>query len=374
MSFLPANNNLLKSKQHFQILDGLRGVAAISIVIFHFMEEVIIDYSKNFIGHGYLAVDFFFCLSGFVIAYAYQNRIERLGFWNFFLRRLIRLHPLIFLGAVLGLLTFLFDPFASYQNLYSAQQLVLYFLASVFLVPVKIVPERFYNLFPLNAPSWSLFWEYIASFAYALILFKIGKKPLIFLAILGAVILCFVAYNAKTLAGGWSYQTFWDGGARILFSFSMGMLVYRYNLILKNKLGFIWLSIFLFLTFLSPYNEAWNYLTEPFIAIVIYPLLVSLGAGCVGTKRLGTLCNFFGNISFPLYATHFAIIWIFANYYNTQHPSFAYISWVMVFGTIFCIGFAYLVLKLYDEPIRKYLNNKMKEKVVAKGNLQTSDF
>jgi len=76
------NTDILRPKQHFEILDGLRGVAALAVVVFHFMEIVIPDYSKNFIAHGFLAVDFFFCLSGFVIGYAYDNRIENMACWN----------------------------------------------------------------------------------------------------------------------------------------------------------------------------------------------------------------------------------------------------------------------------------------------------
>src|ERR1700750_3181305 len=98
------NAEILKTKQHFEILDGLRGVAAIAIVTFHFMEVVYSDYSKNFIGHGFLAVDFFFCLSGFVIAYAYDDRLAKMGVIEFFKSRLIRLHPLVVFGSVIGLL------------------------------------------------------------------------------------------------------------------------------------------------------------------------------------------------------------------------------------------------------------------------------
>src|SRR5580704_10315042 len=105
------NSGILKTKQHFEILDGLRGVAALAIVTFHFMEVVYSDYSKNFIGHGFLAVDFFFCLSGFVIAYAYDDRIGQLSILAFFRARLIRLHPMVVMGVVLGLASFLFDPF-----------------------------------------------------------------------------------------------------------------------------------------------------------------------------------------------------------------------------------------------------------------------
>src|SRR3982750_333356 len=96
------DTTILRTKQHFQVLDGLRGIAALSVVMFHFMEWVYTDYTRNFIAHGFLAVDFFFCLSGFVIGYAYDNRIGKMGVKEFFKSRLIRLHPLVVLGAVLG--------------------------------------------------------------------------------------------------------------------------------------------------------------------------------------------------------------------------------------------------------------------------------
>src|SRR5436190_21778192 len=118
--------DVLETKQHFEVLDGLRGIAALAVVIFHFMEWVFTDSSKNFIGHGFLAVDFFFCLSGFVIGYAYDDRIGKMGPGKFFKARLIRLHPLVVLGSVLGLLGLLLDPFAS-PIAYNAGKLALLF-------------------------------------------------------------------------------------------------------------------------------------------------------------------------------------------------------------------------------------------------------
>src|SRR6201992_3323380 len=179
-------HEILQTKQRFEILDGLRGIAALSVVTFHFMEIVYSDYSKNFIGHGFLAVDFFFCLSGFVIGYAYDDRIREMGAWEFFKSRLIRLHPLVVLGSVLGLLAFLFDPFGGHPELYSTGKIILVFLASIFLVPLPIVNDRAFNLFSFNAPAWSLFWEYVANIFYALVLCKISRRWLILLTILSA--------------------------------------------------------------------------------------------------------------------------------------------------------------------------------------------
>ncbi|RZK17378.1 MAG: acyltransferase, partial [Pedobacter sp.] len=121
--------SLLKTKQHFTILDGLRGVAALAIVAFHFM-EVVFEFSKNILGHGFLAVDFFFCLSGFVIAYAYDDRLGKMGIMEFFKSRVIRLHPLVIFGSVLGLLSFLFDPFGGTAAQYSIGKITLLFLTS----------------------------------------------------------------------------------------------------------------------------------------------------------------------------------------------------------------------------------------------------
>ncbi|HTJ53585.1 MAG TPA: acyltransferase, partial [Cyclobacteriaceae bacterium] len=156
MNEVKPNPSLLNTKKHFEILDGLRGVAALAVVIFHFTEWVSPNASKNFIGHGFLAVDFFFCLSGFVIGYAYDDRIGKMGVKEFFKSRLIRLHPLVILGSVLGLLGFLLDPFAS-PSAYNSGEVAVLFVCSLFLIPLPLMKERFFNLFAFNAPAWSLF-------------------------------------------------------------------------------------------------------------------------------------------------------------------------------------------------------------------------
>jgi len=252
MNMQKTGNGILETRQHFEILDGLRGVAALSVVIFHFMEIVYTDYNKNFIGHGFLAVDFFFCLSGFVIAYAYDNRIKKIGAWEFFKSRLIRLHPLVVLGTVLGLLAFFFDPFGGQAGTYSAGKIVLLCLASLLLIPFPVMPDRYFNLFGFNAPAWSLFWEYVANIAYALVLSKMSKRLMFLLLLMAAALLCYTGYRAGNLMGGWGKDSFWDGGVRVAYSFSAGMLVYRMGLIIKTKLGFLSMTVLLALPFIMP--------------------------------------------------------------------------------------------------------------------------
>src|SRR4051812_23649945 len=343
------NEGILSTKQHFEVLDGLRGIAALAIVIFHFMEWVFPDVSKNFIGHGFLAVDFFFCLSGFVIGYAYDNRIGEMGVGEFFKSRLIRLHPLVVLGSVLGLLGFLLDPFAS-PVAYSAGKLLLLFVCSVFLIPFPLMEDRAFNLFGLNAPSWSLFWEYVANIFYAFVLYKVGRRSLAALTILAAAGICIVSYRVGHLSGGWSRDTFIEGGARVAYSFLAGLFLYRSNWIIKNRLGFIGPAILLSLAFIMP-GTKWNWLTEPLVVLLYFPLLVSLGAGSTLSTPWKKICRFSGNISYPLYMTHYAFIWVFGNYFTNEKPPADQLPYIIIPGIIFLIIIAYLVMAFYDIPV-----------------------
>ncbi|MEO5685123.1 MAG: acyltransferase [Chitinophagaceae bacterium] len=354
-----AGSGILKTKQHFDILDGLRGIAAVAIVVFHFMEVVYTDYSKNFIGHGFLAVDFFFCLSGFVIAYAYDDRIKKIGLLEFFKSRIIRLHPLVIFGSVLGLVSFLFDPFGGHPELYSAGEVLLLFLSSLLLIPVPVMEDRFFNLFGLNAPAWSLFWEYIANVLYAFILYKISRRYLLVLTLLAAAALCFAGYQANSLMGGWGKENFWDGGARISYSFLAGLLIYRSNWIIKTTLGFAGLSVLLILPFIMPWSD-FNWLIELPVVLLYFPLLIALGAGAVLTPGLKKICVFSGRISYPLYMTHYAVIWAFANYYNSHKPGSTQLFFIINISTILLLGLAWLAMTFYDIPVRKYLTARRK--------------
>ncbi len=355
------NNEILKTKQHFEILDGLRGIAAFAVVIFHFMEIAYSDYSQNFIGHGFLAVDFFFCLSGFVIGYAYDDRIDKMGIIEFFKSRIIRLHPLVIFGSVLGLLAFLFDPFGGHPELYSASRLILLFLMSVLLIPFPVMPDRYFNQFGFNAPAWSLFWEYIANIVYAFVLCRVNKRVLLVLTILAAVGICFVASHSGNLMGGWGKGNFWDGGARISYSFLAGLLVYRFNWIIKNKLGFLGLAALLALAFLMPFSTKWNWLSETLVVLFYFPLLIALGAGAALTQGIKKLCVFCGKISYPLYMTHYSVMWMFGKYYAAHKPGPGQLGLIIPVSAILLVGIAYLVMVIYDIPVRRYLTAKRKQ-------------
>ncbi len=356
--------SILQTKQHFEILDGLRGVAALAVVTFHFMEWVYAA-DDNFIGHGFLAVDFFFCLSGFVIAYAYDDRMAKMGVLEFFKSRIIRLHPLVVSGSVLGLLAFLFDPFGGHLELYSAGKIFLTFVCSILLIPLPIIADRSYNLFSFNAPAWSLFWEYVANIVYAFVLYRIARSYLLLLTILSAAAICFVAYRSGNLVGGWSGPTFWDGSARISYSFLAGLLIYRSNFIIKNKLGFFGVAILLFLAFIMP-SSKWNWISEPVVVLFYFPLMIALGAGATLKSGLKKTCIFLGKISYPLYMTHYAVLWMFGNYYTSHKPGTMQLALITIAGLVILTGASYLVMIFYDIPVRKYLSNKRRERLAKR--------
>src|SRR5262245_42183718 len=170
-------------KQHFEVLDGLRGSAALLVVLFH-IQGITVDFAqgKLLLPHAYLAVDFFFALSGFVIGYAYDDRWVRMTVAEFFRVRLIRLHPLVVLGAVLGLLSYLFDPFAGEKQNATLGLLAQAFVLGLLLLPAKPLPNRWDDTHTLNGPSWTLLQEYIGNIAYALVLRRLGTRALLVVA------------------------------------------------------------------------------------------------------------------------------------------------------------------------------------------------
>ncbi len=168
------NNNSLTfvdTKPHYALLDGLRGVAALLVVWYHIFEGyafaggIIVEV----VNHGYLAVDFFFILSGFVISYAYDDRIGKKFTFNGLLkRRLIRLHPMVIMGALIGTVAYCIQGRMQWNGTQVPFHIIIgSLLLGLFFIP--ILPKSIYDvrgngeMFPLNGPCWSLFFEYIVN-------------------------------------------------------------------------------------------------------------------------------------------------------------------------------------------------------------------
>jgi peptidoglycan/LPS O-acetylase OafA/YrhL len=145
----------------------------------------------------------------------------------------------------------------------------------------------------------------------------------------------------------------------IAFSFSMGMLIYRSNWIIKNKLGLSGMSALLLLAFFTPHYNSWNWLAEPFLVAIYLPLIVSLGAGTSLTGKQHKLNKLSGDISYPLYMTHYPFMWVFLSYVTVENPTMAQLGWIIPISTTLLIAFAYVVAKFLDFPIRRYFSDKL---------------
>ena len=376
------------TKPHYELLDGLRGVAAILVLIYHIFEGFAFAESTNGEGsglittlnHGHIAVDFFFILSGFVISYAYDDRWGKMSLGGFFKRRLIRLHPMLIMGAVVGMISFLLTGCQQWSgDVTPISWVMIALLLTIFMVPA--LPGLPYEvrgngeMFPLNGPMWSLFFEYIGNILYALVIRRLSTKLLAVLtAILGVLhawIFVGDLSGYDSVGIGWAIDTinFWGGLVRMLFPFTMGMLLAR-TFKPREVKGAFWIcSAMLIAVFAVPYIAksgaiSLNSLYEVVCIAVIFPFIVWLGAcGKGGDNYTGRINNFLGELSYPLYIVHYPIMyifykWLIENRCYTLGDTLG-LSALVVLSSV---ALAYACLKLYDEPVRKWLARKYIQK------------
>lgn len=368
------------SKPHYALLDGLRGVAALLVVWYHIFEGFQFAGGKatiDGINHGYLAVDFFFILSGFVIGYAYDDRWgKQLTMASFFRRRLIRLHPMVMMGALIGFISFAISGFERWDGTSAGWALSLLALGAAWLMLPALpgMPREVRGngeMFPLNGPCWSLFFEYIGNILYALIIRRLGTKAL---AVLTAMLACGLAWFAITnqsgygsIGVGWTIDStnLLGGLLRLLCPFTMGMLMSRIFKPFKVKGAFWICAIILLVLFHVPYLEgstqwSWNGIFEAICIIGVFPWIVWLAASGKTTDTASThICRFLGNLSYPLYIVHYPIMYLFYRWLiHTQQYTLGETWPVALLTVATSIILAWLCLKLYDIPVRRWLTKK----------------
>lgn len=379
------NKNMIftDTKPHYELLDGLRGVAALIVVCYHIFEGFSFAEITNGAGdgmirilnHGYLAVDFFFLLSGFVLSYAYDGRSE-MKKADFFKRRLIRLHPMLIMGAFVGMICFLIGGSQQWNGSTVPLYLTLLcFVLSVLMLPA--IPSSATEvrgngeMFPLNGPAWSLFFEYIGNILYILFIRRLSTKILgAFVLLLGVLHTVFSLGNFSgygSIGVGWTLDgvNFCGGLIRMLFPLTLGMFLSRRFKPLKIKSSFWTCSLLLLIVFSVPYIPGFNFVSfnglyESICVLIFFPLILIMGASAQKVNRKTNKINhFLGDLSYPLYMIHYPIMylfyqWLIANECYTLSETF----FVAIPVVVLSVLLAFLFLKFYDKPLRKYLTER----------------
>ncbi len=335
----------------FHTMNGMRGVAAIAVVIRH---------ASLYFGFGlsssYLAVDLFFCLSGFVIAHAYEARFERgMGVGNFMRARFIRFYPLFGLGIAITLVGVAVGWVSRVHMSWTPLSLAWCAAFNLAFLPAYLRPGM--PVFPLDIPGWSLFFELLVNLLYVLSWRLLSNRVLIALLGVGTVALAVCATVFGDLGGGVDWPNFVVGFVRVLFGFPAGVLIYRltrnWRPIRLNALLVI--AAMLVLLAIDPKGARAAY--DLAAVVVGFPAIVILASLTRPTRLVGPF-TFLGTTSYGIYAIHHPIINLLngtvIKLMGRTPGHFA--PWLGLAFMAVLLGAAWLLDKYYDEPVRRWLS------------------
>jgi peptidoglycan/LPS O-acetylase OafA/YrhL len=330
-------------KRHYMALDGLRGVAALLVAANHTR----ITFELPTFAHSYLAVDFFFILSGFVIADAYEERLRNgMSFGRFSLVRAIRLYPMIAISALLGIAAIAATSAVPTTSILASG------LAAVLVLPFPERVHGLHGLWPINPPEWSLFWEILINVAFAIFLFRLTRIGLVAFTLLGALSLAAAARHFDTLEVGFSLWNLWGGLARVLFGFVAGLALNRWHCsgglpVFKTNIWVLAAVLVACLVFpLSVHKGAFDLAA----VLILFPVIVVAG---VSAGAEGALWRWSGRISYPLYLIHGPVL-LLISIGILDHSTIQREAAVPAVLILY-VGVAIFLTKFYDEPTRYFL-------------------
>ncbi len=329
--------------QHFPVLDGLRGVAALAVVLFHSYE------GGGLVPNGPLAVDLFFVMSGFVIANSYGARLAgNMTKLNFIARRFVRLYPMLFVGALGGIVLALLHNKLSPGTAYPMHALLASGGLSLLVLPY-LEPTLGIKAFTFNPPIWSLFFEIAANLVYVLIARRLN------IAILAVIVLTGLAgvvwYGPL---GGGGNDFFIPGFPRVACGFFGGVLLHQVWVkypSLRFGIGFLPLTVAL-LALLALPKVIGGILFVPSFLFMIAIVWGAIGRGSVERRPV---LQFLGEISYPVYLIHWLTLYLF-NFVGTKLHLVGDRYAIMVAVHICAIPFiGYVVAHYYETPVRAWL-------------------
>ncbi|MFJ6321897.1 MULTISPECIES: acyltransferase family protein [unclassified Rhizobium] len=287
-------------RHRYAALDAMRGLAALAVVVYHL--------DRPYAPSAYIAVDFFFVLSGFVIARAYGEKLAGgMTVLAFMKARYARLYPLFLIGSVFGLVQLLLHWQAAGVG---RADLGASILSTVFMLPSPSFLSRsagdIWPLYPLNGPAWSLFWELLANLIFALVLFRLTTRTLILIAAASLAMLIASVFFHKSLDLGWEWRSVDGGFARVFFSFTLGMIIYRlrnvaaFGRTINSYAALLPIAAICILLLLPTYSLKYALV----FCILVSPLIVLAGTMLELPARLQRFGIFLGYLSYPIYMCH----------------------------------------------------------------------
>jgi len=291
------------------IMHAMRGIAAAAVLVYHGSELVT---GRLFCQSGYLAVDLFFVLSGYVIARAYEAKLRgrALGLWAFMRRRFARLYPLYILGLAIALLSIVGFHLVHYQppslRLSAASAVI-----SLFYLPVPpLLSIGAGNPYPLNNAYWSLGLEVLGNALYAAGIFRLRNKGLALLVGLGGAWLAYAGWAHGSLNGGAEWRSYGLGYLRFWYSFFVGVLIFRLTRERQIKAPPLFWLVLAGLCGILAYGPplAWRAVYDLAVVLLGWPLMVIVAAQVATPARMAWLSHQVGEASYALYATHIPLI------------------------------------------------------------------
>lgn len=351
-----------QTKRVYSTLNGIRGLAACAVATLH---------GQGFFGEfvawgGYLAVDLFFVLSGFVLAHAYEDRFARgMTVSGFFWIRTLRLYPLYLLGAVIGSVSAVLAWILGAGDL-TSNQLALAIAFNAVMLPIPVF-EPSMRLYPVNVPGWSLFFELAVNVVYVALYSKLTERILIAIVILSAIGLAILGLQAGHLDLGSIWGSFAGGTLRVLFSFFMGVLLYRRRGAIRYGAGVAWLSLALVLAVVAiPVATELRTGYDLICVLFVFPVLVALAAASQPDRISSEIFDKLGIMSFALYAVHVPVFEFVRRVVRMAGGDPALLSPWAGFGLLaLLVPVAILLERFYDSPIRRFVNNRRQASAVS---------
>lgn len=341
----------------YAFLDGIRGMAALIVLTLHTQ-----DFWHLHFFRGYLAVDLFFILSGFVIAYAYDEKLRcnKISASKFFLIRLIRLYPVYLLSLFICSSILIETIWKHKLSVGYGEILNMIAFAALFL-PSQVAGSSY--LFSINPPYWSLFFELITNALYAISRPLLSDVVLASIVLISGIFLIVVSFVHGNLDVGyaWGYWSLIAGFSRSIFGIFFGLLLFRHRLILstalkETKLISPWIAFIMIAAILAlPSVEHYDKIIDVLSVAIIFPFFVLIAAQGE-TSRFQGLLLILGTASYPIYVLHEPVKNIFQYVLKDRVEVYAPVSGIAL--VVFLIVLSVLIEKWYDIPLRGWLSNK----------------